>query len=223
VLAKFAAKFDGVDDAWIAARSPIDPKTITPAMFLHSLFGPGEHVVCFTEQKSQGHLWRHPGADLVEEDLDYLCTGNPGGVWILMQPVNGVMLSNSDGNLSQRSEPNITAWRHFLLESDSADRGQWLAALVQMALPIVSIVDSGGKSVHALLRIDAETKADWDQFRDTQAKPVFVPLGADPAAMTAVRLTRLPGCRREEKDRWQELLYLNPSADLTPICEREVA
>ena len=33
-------------------------------------------------------------------------------------------------------------------------------------------------------------------------------LGADPAAMTPVRLTRLPGCTRNGKE--QRLIYLNP-------------
>jgi hypothetical protein len=221
LLASYAAKLIGVDDAWIGARSPVSPKTVSPAQFLHHLFNPGEYVVCFDNQKSQGYLWRHSGTEFQGGELDYLTTGKPRGVWFLSQPVNGAMALNSEGKLSQRSTENVTSWRHLLLESDHADRSMWLAALVQMRLPIVSIVDSGGRSVHALLRLNAGTKAEWDGFRDTVIKPALVPLGADPAAMSAVRLTRLPGCRREEKDRWQELLYLNPNPNLTPICEKE--
>ncbi len=44
-------------------------------------------------------------------------------------------------------------------------------------------------------------------------------LGADDGAMTAVRLTRLPQCYRAEKDRWQELYFLNPTPTPAPIFE----
>jgi len=42
-----------------------------------------------------------------------------------------------------------------------------------------------------------------------------VTLGVDGQVLTAVRLSRLPGCYRD--DRIQELLYLNPDADGEPI------
>ena len=61
--------------------------------------------------------------------------------------------------------------------------------------------------------------------------PVLCPLGADAAALTAVRLSRLPGCLRHgtsDKEgnfvpypvpRLQELIWLNPSAPARPILE----
>ena len=70
-----------------------------------------------------------------------------------------------------------------------------------------------------LLSLDAASKADWDaQVR--AIKPVLVTLGADPGALSAVRLTRLPQAKRG--DRVQRLLYLNPKADGTPILRRSV-
>ena len=68
--------------------------------------------------------------------------------------------------------------------------------------------------------LDANSKADWDRQRD-KIKPIVVRLGADPGAMTAVRLTRLPGTRRGESH--QRLLYLNPGADGTPIIAQAAA
>jgi hypothetical protein len=47
-------------------------------------------------------------------------------------------------------------------------------------------------------------------------KPILVTLGADPKSLSAVRLTRLPGCRRG--DQLQKLLYLNPAPRPKPIC-----
>jgi len=44
-----------------------------------------------------------------------------------------------------------------------------------------------------------------------------VTLGADPGALSAVRLTRLPQAMRGQ--RLQRLLYLNPDPDGRPIVE----
>jgi hypothetical protein len=121
----------------------------------------------------------------------------------------------------------------MVLESDDAEPGQWMAALAQLPLPIAAIYTSGGKSIHALVRIDASSKHDWDA-KAAEIEPVVIPLGADPRAISAVQLTRLPCCERlgtDGKDgkyvpypqpRLQRLLYLNPSPDGTPICRQEV-
>ena len=79
--------------------------------------------------------------------------------------------------------------------------------MVQLPLKISAIYSSGGKSIHALVRLDAQSKHGWDQQRD-QLRALLTPIGADPQAMTAVRLTRLPNVMRGT--RLQKLLYLNP-------------
>ena len=119
---------------------------------------------------------------------------------------------------TRRAEENITSYRHLVVESDHADASQWLAAIVQLPLPIVSLVTSGGRSMHALVTVSARDGTHWRE-RVARMKPVLVTLGADPAAMSAVRLTRLPGCMRVETGREQQLLYLNPDADMKPIRE----
>jgi hypothetical protein len=101
-----------------------------------------------------------------------------------------------------------------------------------MPLRIVAIYTSGGKSIHALIRLDAGSKVEWDEKRDAM-KDVLVTLGADPGALTAVRLSRLPGCerlgttvqegyRRYPAPKMQELLYLNPCPKRIPICKLPV-
>ncbi len=88
----------------------------------------------------------------------------PEGVWFLPQPVDGEYHPNPrlDGRLSRRSEESVTAWRYAVLESDKADADDWLRCLVQMPLRIASIRESGGRSIHALMRVDAPRKTDWD-------------------------------------------------------------
>src|SRR5689334_716953 len=120
--------------------------------------------------------------------------------------------------MSRRSEESIWSWRYAVLESDEADPGDWLRCLIQMPLRIVSICESGGRSIHALVRLDAASKEDWDS-KVRKMKPALVTLGADPGALSAVRLTRLPQAKRGV--RVQRLLYLAPTSAGEPIYGRE--
>jgi hypothetical protein len=119
---------------------------------------------------------------------------------------------------SRRSEEAVTAWRYAVIESDKAPLDLWLKLLVQLPLRISAIYTSGGSSIHALVRIDAESKSDWDEIVRRKLLPILVTLGADPGAMTAVRLSRLPNCMRGETKQLQKLLYINDRPDYTPIC-----
>lgn len=139
----------------------------------------------------------------------------------------------------RRTWKNVTSFRYAVLESDTVPEEQWLKVLIKLPLPIVAIYTSGGRSLHALVRIDAGDKLTWDMMvrgrstttfqRRTSLMDLVCPLGADANALTAVRLTRLPFCFREgarpedgpykryESPRLQELLYLAPVALNKPM------
>jgi hypothetical protein len=122
--------------------------------------------------------------------------------------------------LSRRSMESVTAWRYLVLESDEAPEALWRNLLAQLPLPIAAIYSSGGRSIHALLKLRVDSKGEWDAVK-RQIAPLFTRLGADGGALSAVRLTRLPGCLRGE--RRQSLLYLNPEPELgLPICAMPV-
>jgi hypothetical protein len=232
-LKKIAARLEGVDAGWLAERSPICPWNRMPASFLHALYKPGENILIFDVFNSQGQgVWTHDGFPYDARELDCFRAGKPCGVWFLINPVDGAFGPNENGRQSRRSAANITSWRYLLIESDNAEFTDWLAALVQMPLPISAIYTSGGRSTHALIRVDAESKAHWDMIT-AGLKPALMVLGADSGAMTAVRLSRLPCCERlgttdrhgvynpfSDGPRLQRLLYLNPAPDSTPVCER---
>jgi len=98
--------------------------------------------------------------------------------------------------------------------------GLWNRFLAMAALPIKAIYSSGGDSWHALIEVNQASKADFDSYLRNSAKKFLPLIGADPAAMTPVRLTRMPGCTRGGRE--QRLIYLNPSAwvtgeDIKPI------
>jgi hypothetical protein len=198
--------------------SPIAVDTLRPNNVLRRLYtNSGEKVLLFSDMKSQGQMLWTP--EIGRQIGDDRLPSGPDGVWFLPQPVDGRFHPNPrlGGKRSRRSEESVTCWQYTVLESDEADTGDWLRCLIQLPLPIVSICESGGRSIHALVKVQASSKADWDA-KIAMVKPVLVTLGADPAALSAVRLTRLPQARRG--DRLQRLLYSNPSPDCQPILSR---
>jgi hypothetical protein len=214
---KYAEKAP-IDVKWLRRQSPVKvPSLLTPAEFLASTYQMGDQVLIFTDYRSQGQtLWQNYSMKVERDELANFVRGQADGVWFLANPVDGRQHFNErQQRISRRSEESITDFPFAVLESDCQPLGQWLRILVQLPLPVVSITTSGGKSAHALIRVDAGTsKANWDQTI-AAIKPRLIQLGADSGALTAVRLTRLPNCYRGE--RLQELLYLDPRPTGEPI------
>jgi hypothetical protein len=196
---------------WFAARSYADPSLLDSAGFLSLLYA-GEKVLIFSDDRSQGQaLW---------PDEPIPACG-PRGMWYLANPVDGREYPNPrTGKPSRRSEESVTRWKFALLESDEADPRIWLGALAKTTLPVSAIYSSGGRSVHALIRVPGSgtgmsalsgptSKSEWDAWARAQ-KATLARIGADPKALTAVRLTRLPQQYRPEKGALQKLLYVNP-------------
>jgi hypothetical protein len=221
-LARLASEVrTSVDSAYLARRSKFTPHNRSPAGFLHKLYRPGEKIIVFDVLESQGcHLWEHPGLGGDFSTLDYLSRGR-FGVWYLCNPVDGEAHWNPrEGKWSWRSEEAITSFRYAVIESDEADPGLWLAAVVQLPLPIAAIYSSGKRSIQVLARVDADSKNQWDKIVRREWAPILVRLGADYGALSGVRLSRLPGCWRGETGKLQELLYLDDEPDETPIIDK---
>ena len=189
--------------------SPVDPTTVTTHAFLSALYG-DRHNLIFTEQQSQGlTVWNK---NLPEKATAAAVTNNTEGAWIMVNPVTGAYKSiERIGKRSRRAEENLVAYEYILVESDSVDMELWLRVLTKLDLPIVSVTTSGSKSAHALVRVNAKDRADYLE-KASEIADLVVPLGADPAAMSAVRLTRVPGCVRKDTGKAQELIWFNPEA-----------
>ncbi|MDR1296553.1 MAG: hypothetical protein LBO05_04110 [Deltaproteobacteria bacterium] len=202
---------DVVDLRWLANRSAVDPALVGAEDFLRLLYPDNEKILCFSVFRSQGQaLW----------PMERAPAGGRNGVWFLPQPVNGLTLPNPrQGTMSRRSEESVVDFRYLVLESDKADMRDWLGFLVRVPLRIEAIYSSGGRSVHALVRVDRKTKREWDCYKAELAPTVNLLClgGLDPKVLTAVRLTRLPGGMRNGKP--QKLLYVRPHAPVRPICE----
>lgn len=204
-----------VDLSWIErseVREPSDDewdpvKDITT--YLETLFEPSE-VVGYVMQsfdndgkfvpKNKGAYDRTAG-ELIQElkmsrgDIgavfgDY----DPrGGAWIRFNPLDGQGVKNA----------NVTDFRYALVESDSMDIGMQKAVLEKMELPVAAMVYSGGKSIHAIVRIDAVNDVEYRSrveylykfCRDNN-------FNVDSQNKNPSRLSRMPGINRGGKKQW---------------------
>jgi hypothetical protein len=189
--------------------SPIAVAEITASEFLRRLY-PKQCNIIFTSQESQGKLvWNE---SLPDQLVTSAIANNTEGAWIMVNPVNGKFLAIPRlGKKSQRAEENLVAYEYLLIESDSVEMELWLRVLSKLDLPIVAVTTSGSKSAHALVRVGQKDREGY-LARASEIADLVVPLGADPAAMSAVRLTRVPGCMRRDTGKAQTLIYFNPDA-----------
>jgi hypothetical protein len=128
-----------------------------------------------------------------------------GSIGCLFRP-NPVSVTPT-GDKGGYTDADITAHRFALIESDILARDLQLSLLARLPLPIAAIIFSGGKSYHALVRVDAP---DAVSYRKDVGRMLALlrPLGFDQATGNPSRMSRLPGAIRGD-DR-QRLVYLNP-------------
>ena len=198
-----------VDAEWLTQRSPC-PLDLTPTQYLDKVFEPWEYVfVCTSVDSSGPELFHLAGNKKTWANIDKLVQHNQHGAWFVV---------NSFQQDSRRTDANLAYFRYCLLESDVAPADLWLKMLVLLHMPLVSIVESGNRSVHALVRIGCSTKAEFDRER-VKLIEQLCPFGCDPASLTASRLSRLPGVTRGDNGRVQRLLWLSPNAKAEPIYD----
>lgn len=144
------------------------------------------------------------GGDIHDENkLADVITGviplNPksrfGGVWVRMNPID----PKRDPTHTTPTNKMVTDYRFALLESDDMPLEEQVSFLRKSELPITVMTFSGGKSVHALVRIDAFDEKDYrskvNRLHEWCRKNGFKP---DEKTKNPARLTRFPGCYRGE-------------------------
>jgi hypothetical protein len=122
-----------------------------------------------------------------------------------------------DGKTSRRCDAAVCAFRYAAAEFDNLTKPDqlafWGAVISKKLLNVALLMDSGGKSIHAWIRVDLPDRNEWDRVIGGQfygEAGVFTAMGADRACRNPSRLSRLAGHYRTEKASWQRLLYLNP-------------
>lgn len=142
--------------------------------------GRGTYQMTASEIASKLREKRDVGAVLGDADPE-------AGAWIRFNPLNGKGVRNAD----------VAEFRHALVESDEVPKEEQLALVRALELPCSAIVDSGGKSMHAIVRVDA---ADWSEYRERTDYLYKVcerhGLKVDQQNKNPSRLSRCPGFMR---------------------------
>lgn len=109
------------------------------------------------------------------------------GAWIRFNPIDGKGVSNA----------NVADYRYALVESDSVEPEKQKALMEELKLPIAVMVHSGGKSIHAIVKIFAVTEQDYREKVDYLYNICEKNgLKIDQNNKNASRLSRLPGVVR---------------------------
>lgn len=111
------------------------------------------------------------------------------GAWVRFNPLDGKGVKND----------NVSDFRYCLVESDSIPTGRQKALIEQLELPVAALVYSGGKSVHAIVHIDASSLDEY-RYRVDYLYKVCTKNGltVDGADRNPSRLSRLPGVWRKD-------------------------
>lgn len=195
-----------IDKNWIEGREVREPKNWDPVneliTYLEILFDSTENVgyVTKTWLKDEKHLptqgcWDRTAGKLIQQ-LNK-CDGDIGavlgdynkeaGAWIRFNPLDGKGCKNS----------NVTDFKYALVESDSMPIAEQNAVLRELELPIACLVHSGGKSLHAIVRIEANDMREYrkrvDYLYNICKKNG---LDVDTQNRNPSRLSRMPGVIR---------------------------
>ena len=109
------------------------------------------------------------------------------GGWIRFNPLDGEGVKNE----------NVTKFKYALVESDTLPIAEQDILFRKLELPIAALVHSGGKSLHAIVRVDAENYEEYRKrveflydFMEKQGVPI------DKQNRNPSRLSRMPGLTR---------------------------
>lgn len=197
-----------VNKNWIENKEIYIPNEWDPVKqlttYLETLFEASENVGYLTESwekdgkyipKNKGNYDRTAG-ELIEQlnksngDIGSIIGDyNPdAGAWIRFNPLDGKGVKNE----------NVTDFRYALVESDETDVEKQNAIIRELELPVACLVHSGGKSIHAIVKIDA---ANYEEYRKRVDYLYAVcqknGLKIDSQNRNPSRLSRMPGIERK--------------------------
>jgi hypothetical protein len=196
---------------------------------------PAEDAVLLMETRYDGNdlLWtadRHePGTpSTIRPVCEWISLITAGKIelppFFIINPLTGLPAPKKSGDgITYRGDDNIKRFRYCMAEFDNLSREDQIKFWSACKLPIRALIDSGNKSIHALIDIqklaNVQTLTDWaTHIKGRLYNQILVPMGVDAACSNPSRLSRLPGHYREEKKSFQRLLWLSPKED--EKCQR---
>lgn len=198
-----------VDKNWIEAKEIKEPNSWNPAeqliTYIETLFGTDDLVGYVTHTwERDGKLlpdrgcWDRTARQLIQKLSS--CNGDIGsvlgdynpkaGAWIRFNPLDGKDCKNE----------NVTEFRYALVESDTMEIEKQNAIIRELELPVACLVHSGGKSLHAIVRVDASDYKEYRKRVDYLYKVCEKNgLKVDNQNRNPSRLSRMPGIIRNER------------------------
>lgn len=212
VLATTPEQYQVVDKNWIEEADvhipksyPLEQRKQDIVTYLTTLFEPEEYVGYVVNTFALPDGKQSPTMGNYSRTVQQIIDGINGttqlenvfgsfnkemGAWIRFNPIDGKGVKND----------NVTAFRYMLLESDNMSLGKQKAILEQLELPIAAMVFSGGKSIHAIVKVDAYSYEEYrkrvDFIYSIAQKNGFKP---DKKNRNPSRLSRMPGVMRDGK------------------------
>lgn len=186
---------------------------------LRAAFEEGEKVcIARTKENAEGERKPESGVTLTREQwIDKV--RRKGGIEKVFTTQHGLFIRVNPMDGEGVGNANVTRYRHALVEFDSDLSGaripkpDQLGMILASNLPITAILDSGNKSVHAWVRVDAESQEEYDERVD-EVYSLFSEHHLDRQNRNASRLSRAPGAPRlvDGKLKAQTLLKTNVGA-----------
>lgn len=163
--------------------------------FLSTLFDEGQ-VSCFTESPNGYKVSHGPQP----HDL-YFCIN-------ALHPYQDLAPSKDwhSPNTPRRADANVVCYRNFLIELDKMAPSEQID-YVTSALPVTSIVHSGGKSHHFIISL-TEPLQTAEEYREVASRLLVLFPEADRMCKNPSRLSRLPFRFRPETGAEQKLIHL---------------
>jgi hypothetical protein len=204
------------DEAGLWEASPIRLWS-TPqddsVLLLETLYAPTD-LVFIGERHAGGTL----GATIrpAAEWITHFRRGGQTAPHIIVNPLTGLPAPKKSGDgMTFRGDANVVVFRYCVVEFDALARTEQIRFWSAVVLPILALIDSGGKSIHAWLDVaklaTVEAAGQWEaEIKTRLYDRLLTPLGVDSACSNTARLSRLPGHWRTEKAGFQRLLWLAP-------------
>lgn len=125
----------------------------------------------------------------------------------------GILFCVNPMKVGRRLNENVTSFRNALIEYDDISKEEQIERLLDSGLPILSMTDSGNKSVHTIVRVDASNAKDYKRKVVELHRALEAKYGSpcDSANKNPSRMTRLAGATRGNNV--QSLLYTEVNAD----------
>jgi RecA-family ATPase len=219
---------------------PLPAAKVTHIQFLKACFLPGEFIAfCVPKPRyaPSGEIegFVPTGGQTVERDELIQLIETAGSVQQFFTQTPSVYLRVNPLQEGGSKDEDVTQYRHVLLEIDTDENGEEVSAekqfgaFVSSGLPISAVVFSGGKSLHAWVRVDAK---DAEEFRE-RGKVAFERMRQfllpDVKCLNPSRYSRFPGALRlvsplnaiPEQHREQSLVAVGLGAVDWPTYERE--